>query len=678
MSRSLVVRFVLAGLVPLVAASALLFVQQQSAARDQARQSAHNRAVTLAGDLAREFQSWRTELLVAANNPALREWFQRPSNTTALRGEVNRALLQLNTLNPDLIDEACYISASGPELGRQVKGAAAPVSDLSPDESGNPFFKATLALNPGQVHQNAPYISPDSHRWVISNSTPVAVDGRKVAMLHFESNLDAIRVRLATAASGGTALRVVDSRTGTTIADSRSQKPILGQRLTKSSADPLPSGWQLEGVDIAAAHGDDNHWRVEVAVAPESAISGGLVWRLVGLVLIAAAALVFLARRSARAIVGPLRRLATVANNLANGDRASRVTVAGYDEMVRVGTAFNTMVDGLAEQDAQLLAAQAEREQHLAARLEHEQLAEQRLRERAQSAINETAGTVSEELRGLSAQVDVVRQGAATIDERVGATVEVIRAVGEQARDADAVVAELQASLREVDGMTQLIANVANQTKLLALNATIEAARAGTAGRGFSVVADEVKELATATGRSTERITETISQLNAHSGAVAEAIATMSGAIVEVGDASGVLRQVAEQQFTVVDALNAQVDDALARIESMSSVTGQLERRRHPRVMAFGPVQLSLAGRALTAELVDVSESGVRCRLETAGVVPGQTGTATFTVDGHNLSVQVRVVTSEAESGIGEVGFLLDGPPPNTTASLREFVNGHR
>ena len=370
-----------------------------------------------------------------------------------------------------------------------------------------------------------------------------------------------------------------------------------------------------------------------------------------------------------------MRRIATVADALANGDRDSRVTVTGRGEIAQVGAAFNTMVDGLARQDAQIATAQAEREQHLTERVEHERIAEQRLRERAQSAIDETAHSVSAELQQLSTQVDVVRQGAATIDERVSATVEVINGVTEHARTADRVVAELQASLREVDGMTRLIANVADQTKLLALNATIEAARAGDAGRGFTVVADEVKELAMETGRSTEQITTTINTLNTHSKAVAVAIAAMSSGITDVGDASGVLRHVAEQQFSVVAALDAQVGETRERVESMSSVTTQLERRRHQRYPVEGPAKLTLDGRTLTATTVDLSQSGLRCHVETAGVHVGQSGTASLHLDGHDVTVHVNIVDSGTESGVGEVGMSLDGTSDGALAVIRNFLS---
>jgi len=571
MSRSLIVRFILAGVVPLLAACGVLFLQQRAQSSTQAKNSARADAGAVAADLGREFQSWRTELLVAGNNPALQEWFTAPASHGQLRGQIDGLLLQLNSLNPSLIDEACYISATGPELGRQVKGQAAPPSDLSPDESGNPFFRATLALGPGQVHQNAPYISPDSHRWVISNSTPILVSGRKVALLHFESNLDAIRARLTAAARNGIALRVVDTGTGRTIADSRSRRPILAQRLLRTSSDRFPAGWPTSRTAIPVSVGDDNHWVVEAAVRPSAALNGGLLLRLAGLVLLVCAALAIIARRSARTFVSPLQRISGLAEALAAGEREQRADTTGHVEVVQLASAFNSMADSLTEHEEQKARAQHEREQQLAANLENERAAEHLLRQRSQAAIEETAGSVSAELHELTTQMQVVRAGAATIDERVSAIVNVMEAAVNRARCADEQVEQLHASLRDVEGMTQLIASVAAQTKLLALNATIEAARAGEAGRGFTVVAAEVKDLAIATARSTEQIAATLGRLTQHSSAVAESIDELSNAITDFGQGAEVLRGVATEQFGVVATLTAQVEDTRNRVESMTS-----------------------------------------------------------------------------------------------------------
>ncbi len=81
------------------------------------------------------------------------------------------------------------------------------------------------------------------------------------------------------------------------------------------------------------------------------------------------------------------------------------------------------------------------------------------------------------------------------------------------------------------------------------------------------------------TARSTDQITATITELNVHSTAVGLAIAEMSGGIGQVGEAASVLRQVAEQQFAVVGALNAQVDETRKRVESLSSTAGPRDRR---------------------------------------------------------------------------------------------------
>src|SRR6266508_3235238 len=90
---------------------------------------------------------------------------------------VEAALANLQRLYPNSIGEACFIDRSGPENARAVRGIVAGPADLSPDESRNPFFKPTFALGEGQVFQARPYISPDTHEWVVSNSTPLPGTG---------------------------------------------------------------------------------------------------------------------------------------------------------------------------------------------------------------------------------------------------------------------------------------------------------------------------------------------------------------------------------------------------------------------------------------------------------------------------------------------------------------------
>ena len=112
-------------------------------------------------------------------------------------------------------------------MARVVHGEVAALDDLSEDEESAPFFEPAMALAPGQVYQSRPYVSPDTGEWVISNSTPLALDGRTPdAIVHFEVTL----ASLAQAADvpAGYGLQVVDRVTGLVVVDTR--RPLPGSQ----------------------------------------------------------------------------------------------------------------------------------------------------------------------------------------------------------------------------------------------------------------------------------------------------------------------------------------------------------------------------------------------------------------------------------------------------------------
>src|SRR3954465_3338475 len=176
------------------------------------------------------FTRARAMLRLVAENPAFLQFSTQPS--PAVTDRVNAALISLEKLYPDSIGEACFIAPSGIELARATKGRRAKHADLSPDESGNPFFAPTFAqavgggyqARPsaqagGGVSQARPYVSPDTHEWVVSNSTPlVAASGHKVALVHFEITIESFR-RAAALLAGDHELRVVDRRSGRVVLD---------------------------------------------------------------------------------------------------------------------------------------------------------------------------------------------------------------------------------------------------------------------------------------------------------------------------------------------------------------------------------------------------------------------------------------------------------------------------
>jgi len=389
-------------------------------------------------------------------------------------------------------------------------------------------------------------------------------------------------------------------------------------------------------------------------------------------VLIMAAVMVLVSRGIKRQ-VGPLRQTAEAV--IASGDRGLRVRSSGSGEIGALGRAIDTMLDGLAARDADLDRANANREQQLRAGHARQRLAEQQERRRTQSLVDETITAVVAQLETVVEQTGAVRGASDSIDDRVGTTDSITRTVVTRADHADQAVDEMAESLRRVDGILRLISEVAAPTKLLALNATIEAARAGAAGKGFNVVAGEVKSLAATTAQSTDEITTTIRTVEQRAAAMAAVISDMSTGIADIRAATAEVSTVTRQQIASVEQLNASVQEAIARIRTMTNLSEQLERRAHPRVPVSGSGLLRVEGRAHDVRLIDASEGGLRLALD-AGVAigPGEVVGLDLTIEGRPVVARGEAVHVARDGLDAEIGLRLLDPTPEARRVLRDVV----
>jgi methyl-accepting chemotaxis protein len=365
----------------------------------------------------------------------------------------------------------------------------------------------------------------------------------------------------------------------------------------------------------------------------------------------------------------------TAVTAIAAGDLDPKPVPGLRDEIGDIGRALAVARAKLAATGSELAQSQRRRADQIKASFDQQRDAEAEVRRRAQTIVDQTATMVTGDLNAMIDQVDSVQAAAGTIDARVTAADAAIHNVVTLARQADQVAATLNASLRDVAGMAEMIAGVADQTKLLALNARIEAARAGEAGHGFTVVASEVKELAVTTARSTDRIATTISSLENDVAAMVMAITGMTEGISEVDSMTGVLRSVASEQHDLVAALNSSVSEAMERVRNMASLTDRLERRAEVRVPASGRTTLRHNGISYPAELRDISAGGARCTVPPGAVRIGDTlELALPMAGGASTTAEVRHIYPEA--GHGEAGVRFTAPLPSVVEQIERYIAG--
>ena len=360
---------------------------------------------------------------------------------------------------------------------------------------------------------------------------------------------------------------------------------------------------------------------VEAAADAAAQTYSSAQW-IVGLIIVfALIATLLLAWLLTHSITAPIGQALIVARTIAGGDLSQPIAVSGNDEPAQLLTALATMqlqlqgtIRGISESAQQLA-----------------------------SAAEEMSSVMEQSTRGLQAQNDEIEQAATAVTEMSAAVDEVAgnavsSAEASQASDEDSkhghyqisqtissiqnLVDEVLGASNKAEGLAvqaqdiskvlEVIRGIAAQTNLLALNAAIEAARAGEAGRGFAVVADEVRSLAQRTQDSTEEIEQmitgiqqgtqdTVEALNSsaeHAGqtlqranSAGSALEKITAAISQISQRNLVIASAAEQQALVA----RDVDRSLVNIRDLSTQT------------AAGATQTSAASQELSRLAVDLN-----------------------------------------------------------------------
>lgn len=191
--------------------------------------------------------------------------------------------------------------------------------------------------------------------------------------------------------------------------------------------------------------------------------------------------------------------------------------------------------------------------------------------------------TVVKSSRRSSDSVEIVSNASqemthsiAEIHRKISETSVAVSDATNSTQSADKRISSLASSANEISDVVNIIQGIAEQTNLLALNATIEAARAGEAGRGFAVVASEVKQLATQTSKATEQISQQINDIQGATSEAVDAIQLIDQTIEKVNSYTMAISSSVEQQRSATEEIARNIDlasqGALSVVDTASSV----------------------------------------------------------------------------------------------------------
>ena len=288
-----------------------------------------------------------------------------------------------------------------------------------------------------------------------------------------------------------------------------------------------------------------------------------------------------------RQITVPLRQTLNAAERVANGDLSQPLQVNRRDELGQLQASMQHMTQGLRQliggigDGVTQIASAAEELSAVTGQTSAGVNSQKVETDQVATAMNEMAATVQEVARNAeqaSEAAVMADQQAREGDHVVAQAIAQIERLASEVNNSSEAMSELKQESDKIGSVLDVIKSVAQQTNLLALNAAIEAARAGEAGRGFAVVADEVRSLAQRTQQSTEEIEELIANLQQGTQRVAgvmDASRGLTDSSVELTRRAGGSLETITRTVSSIQAMNQQIATAA---EQQSAVAEEINR----------------------------------------------------------------------------------------------------
>ena len=308
-------------------------------------------------------------------------------------------------------------------------------------------------------------------------------------------------------------------------------------------------------------------------------------------------------------ILKPLSKCINITKQIASGDLRKRVGVDQKDEIGQLASSINLMTDSMQRiitditNNTETLSTSGTELTTIAKEMDKESTSSVTKSNTVASASEEMSinmDNITNSMKITTENINTVATGteemSSSINEiaqNASKSTEITNNAVEQAKKASIQVKELGNAAKEIVKVTDTITEISNQTNLLALNATIEAARAGDAGKGFAIVANEIKELAKQTADATEEIAGKLNDVQQSSENTSDVIKVITGIIEEINGVVGTIAAAVEEQ-------NATTSENAGKINEVSNSIMEInENVSHGRI----------ATKQIAEEIIDVNSS---------------------------------------------------------------------